>query len=195
MRIGELVGGVALLGVAVLVGIALTDDPTPQRITSDTSPFVFPASTAPSTASTSATSPTTPAATTVSTVATAPTTVEAAVVSTAATTAPPLPTLIPPDQRGGLAVRVLNGGARARAATMMSEVLRGAGFAPAGPADAARNVPATRVIFAPGRELEAATVNDVIRARPENVVPGAPDDSNWAAFGDGLAVLVVLGPA
>ena len=54
---------------------------------------------------------------------------------------------------------------------MMAEVLRGAGFAPRAPADAARLVAATRVIFAPGRELDAATVNDVVRARPENVVP------------------------
>ncbi len=47
----------------------------------------------------------------------------------------------------------------------------------------------------PGRELDAATVNDVVKARPENVVPATVDDPNWRAFGDGLAVLVVLGPA
>ena len=103
--------------------------------------------------------------------------------------------LIPPEQRAGIAVRVLNGGAPARAATMMAEVLRGAGFAPAGSADATRLVPATRVLFAPGRELDAATVNDVVRARPENVATANVDDPNWRAFGDGLAVLVVLGPA
>ena len=62
----------------------------------------------------------------------------------------------------------------------MSEALRGAGFAPAGPADATRPVAATRVLFAPGRELDAATVNDVVRARPENVVPATVDDPNWA---------------
>ena len=74
-------------------------------------------------------------------------------------------------------------------------MLRGAGFAPAGPADTEMTVAATTVLFAPGRELEAATVNDVVRARPENVVVASPGDPNWAEFGDGLAVLVVLGPA
>jgi LytR cell envelope-related transcriptional attenuator len=193
MRIGEVVGGAALIGVAVLVGIALTDDRTPETITSDTSPFVFADSTSPPEASTPVTGAPTLDETTTSTTAAAPTTVDAAEPATP-TTAAPVPTLIPPDQRAGIAVRVLNGGARAHAATMTSDLLRGAGFAPSGSADASRTVPATMVMFAPGRELEAATVNDVIRARPENVVPGAPDDSNWAAFGDGLAVLVVLGP-
>jgi hypothetical protein len=102
--------------------------------------------------------------------------------------------LIPPEQRAGIAVRVLNGGARARAATTMSEALRTAGFAPGGSADATRLVAATRVLYAPGRELDAATVNDVVGARPENVVPVPADDPNWAAFGEDLAVLVVLGP-
>ena len=77
---------------------------------------------------------------------------------------------------------------------MMSDRLRGAGFAPAGPADAVRLVPVTRIVFAPGHELDAATVNDVVRARPENVVQAAVDDPNWTEFGDGLSVLVVLGP-
>ena len=77
----------------------------------------------------------------------------------------------------------------------MSETLRSAGFAPGGSADATRLVAASRVLFAPGRELDAATVNDVVKARPENVVPATVDDPNWRAFGDGLAVLVVLGPA
>ena len=74
-------------------------------------------------------------------------------------------------------------------------MLRSLGFAPAGPADARVLVDATRVLFAPGRELEAATVNEVIRARPENVVLASIGDRNWAEFGGNLAVLVVLGPA
>ena len=79
--------------------------------------------------------------------------------------------------------------------TTLAMMLRGAGFAPAGPADTQATVAATTVLFAPGRELEAATVNDVVRARPENVVVASPGDPNWAEFGDGVAVLVVLGPA
>ncbi len=58
-----------------------------------------------------------------------------------------------------------------------------------------RPSPQPRVLFAPGRELEAATVNDVVKARPENVVLASTGDPNWAEFGDGVAVLVVLGPA
>ena len=53
MRIGEVVGGVALVGVAVLVGIALTDDDAPEIITADTSPFVFDASSTTITSTTS----------------------------------------------------------------------------------------------------------------------------------------------
>ncbi len=181
MRIGGIVGGAALVGVAVLVGIALTDDSAPEIITSDTSPFVFNTT---STTSVPGVAPTTAAAST-SRGATAP----------ATTDAPPTTMLIPPEQRAGIAVRVVNGGASAQAGTYVSDVLRSVGFAPAGAADAESNVEATRVIFAPGRDLDAATVNDVVKARPENVVPASADDSNWAEFGEGLAVLVVLGPA
>jgi hypothetical protein len=182
MRIGGIVGGAALVGVAVLIGIALNDDSAPEIITSDTSPFVF--NTTPTT-SVPGVAPTTAAAST-STAATTPATTDAPPTTT---------TLIPPEQRAGIAVRVLNGGAEADAATYVSDVLRNVGFAPAGAADAESNVEATRVIFAPGRDLDAATVNDVVRARPENVVPAGADDRNWEVFGDGLAVLVVLGPA
>ena len=76
----------------------------------------------------------------------------------------------------------------------MTEQLRSVGFAPAGPADAPQLVETTRVVFAPGRDVDAATVNEVIGAPPENVVPAGIDDPNWAEFGSDLAVLVVLGP-
>ncbi len=198
MRTGEVVGGAALIGAAALVGIALTDDGAPEVITTDTSPFVFDSSPTTITSTTS----TVPAA---GSTASEPARTTSDVASTTAETepapteptVPPSPpiTLIPPEQRGGIAVRVLNGGAAAGAATSMSGVLRGAGFAPAGPADTQVTVAATTVLFAPGRELEAATVNDVVKARPENVVMASPGDPNWAEFGDGLAVLVVLGPA
>ena len=179
MRIGEVVGGAALVGIAVLVGIALTDDTSAEIITTDTSPFVFGAGTTTSTITITASTPTTAA-------------------SPSTPSAPPATsttTLIPAEQRGAIAVRVLNGGAPARAAINMSEALRGAGFAPGRAGDAAEAVDATRVIFAPGREAEAATVNSVVTATPENVVPASDDDPNWAAFGGELAVLVVLGPA
>jgi LytR cell envelope-related transcriptional attenuator len=205
MRIGEVVGGVALVGVAVLLVIALTDDGAPETLTADTSPFLFAASTssaALSTATTTATSPSvespgstaSTADTTDATTTTAPTTSTLAG-TTSTTTVAPTSGSISPDQRAGIAVRVLNGGAPVLAATRMADVLRSAGFAPGSAADATRLVAATRILFAPGRELDAATVNDVVKARPENVAPGAADDPNWRAFGDGLAVLVVLGPA
>ena len=198
MRTVEVVGGAALIGVAALIGIALTDDGAPEVITTDTSPFVFDAS---STTITSTTSTVPAAGSTVSepsrtTSDVASTTAETEPAPTEPTETPTPPiTLIPPEQRGGIAVRVLNGGAPAGAATSMSEVLRGAGFAPTGPADTEVSVAATRVLFAPGRELDAATVNEVVKARPENVVLASSGDPNWAEFGDGVAVLVVLGPA
>jgi len=198
MRTGEVVGGAALVGVAALIGIALTDDGASEVITTDTAPFVFNAGST-TTISTTSTAPA--AGSTVSQPApitgdVAPTTAETAPAPTEPTVPPTPPTtLIPPEQRGGIAVRVLNGGAPAGAATNMSAVLRNAGFAPTGPADTQMPIGATTVLFAPGRELEAATVNDVVRARPENVVLASPGDPNWAAFGAGLAVLVVLGPA
>ena len=197
MRTVEVVGGAALIGVAALIGIALTDDGAPEVITTDTSPFVFDAS---STTITSATSVSAAGSTVSEPVATTaaptPTTAPAAPAPTEPTVPPAPPTtLIPPEQRGGIAVRVLNGGAPAGAATNMSAVLRNAGFAPTGPADTQMPVGATRVLFAPGRELDGATVNDVVKARPENVVLASSGDPNWAEFGDGLAVLVVLGPA
>ena len=89
---------------------------------------------------------------------------------------------------------MLNGGASAGAAKKMSDRLRFSGFAPGASGDAPRRVTATQVLFAPGSEAEAATVNEVVAARPENVVPVSADDPNWSAFGNGLDVLVVLGP-
>ena len=189
MRIGDVVGGVALIGLAALVGLAMTDDDAPQTITADTTPFVF---------ESTPTSVTT-IATTVSTTTEPqpPTTV--APETSAAELSPSTPpatttTLVPVAQRAGIALRVLNAGAAAGAATETSAILRGVGFAPVGPADARVRVDATRVLFAPGRDVEAATVNEFIRARPDNVVAATADDPNWTAFGGGLSVLVVLGP-
>ena len=111
------------------------------------------------------------------------------------TTAAPSPPLIPAEQRQAIAVKVVNGGAPAGAATSMSAALRSAGFAPHAVATARRPVPATRVLYAAGRELEALTANATVGAAPANLVPATSDDPNWAAFGDKLAVLVVLGPS
>jgi LytR cell envelope-related transcriptional attenuator len=200
MRIAEVVGGVALVGVAVLVGIALTEDRQPDTITTDTSPFVFAATTSAARASTSTAEATTstrpprqPRTTT-----TRPPTITTGPPSTAppATTvpAPPTTTLVPPEQRSSIRVRVLNGGSPPLSATAMTETLRNAGFAPvAAAADATVQVAETMVYFASGSELAALTVNQLVGAPAENVVPVPDGDANWAEFGDGLAVLVVLG--
>ena len=129
MHIGEIVGGVALVGVAVLVGIALIDDDAPELITADTSPFVFDTAAATSTSTSTSSSTVPPVASTprttapVRTRASSPTSTAA---PTSAEPAAPTTTLIPPEQRSGIAVRVLNGGAPALAATNTSATLRDA---------------------------------------------------------------------
>jgi hypothetical protein len=182
MRIASIVGAFALVGVAILLGLALLD--RPAAVTTDTSPFVFDP---PATSSSVATVPGAPTSPPVS-VPPAPATGSP---TTPATT--PVPTTAP-VQRQAIVVRVINGGGPPQSATNMTARLREAGFAPARPADARDLVQATRVIFAPGHEAEATAVNEVVQVAPSNVVAATTDDPNWAAFGGDLGVLVVVGP-
>ena len=173
MRIGEVVGAVALVGVAVLVGIALTDDPTPETITADTSPFVFAASTSPAPSSTAATTPPPTTAAVATTVApAAPTTAARPPRRHPPTTAAPTPALIPPEQRAGIAVRVLNGGAPALCSHEDVGGAAGRRVRPGrvGRRDAARGGdPASSSPPAASSTRRPSTISS--RARPENVVP------------------------
>jgi hypothetical protein len=98
------------------------------------------------------------------------------------------------DEWDTIAVRVLNAGVEEGAATFVTGVLRQSGFAPLDPRDGPENVEATMILYGDGREVEAATVNAVIEAAPDNVIQAPEDDPSWAEFGAELDVLVLLGP-
>ncbi len=49
------------------------------------------------------------------------------------------------------------------------------------------------MLHAPGQELAASVVGDVVEASADRILL-APDDDNWVEFGSGLDVLVVIGP-
>ena len=91
-------------------------------------------------------------------------------------------------------MQVLNAGVEEGAAAFVSGVLKQTGFEPLEPRDAAQAVDGTVVMYAPGREAEAATVNAVIETDPANVIVAAAGDPNWAAAGGEIDVLVLLGP-
>jgi hypothetical protein len=186
MRTGDIVGGVALAGLLVLLGLALSEDRRPAAITPDTSPFVF-ASTAPTTAV--ASSVAVPPATTSAPPAAAPTSAAPPAAAPPATNA----ALLPPEARAAVQVRVLNGGAPAGSAAGVTDRLRAAGFTAAPPTDTESHVDADVVLFGPRADMAAATVSEVLQVAPDHVVPGGTDP-NWSRYGGQVAVLVVLGP-
>ena len=50
------------------------------------------------------------------------------------------------------------------------------------------------MLYAPGQEAAANSVNETIGAASDAVVPAPPGDPNWTSFGGDLDILVVLGP-
>ena len=133
---------------------------------------------------------------------TVPPTTSTTVAPTTSTTVPPTtlpPTTVPPTiaitDRAGVAVLVINGGAAVGAARAATEQLRQAGFQPRAAVDAVQRVERRAlVLYAPGQEAAANSVNETIGAAPDAVVPAPPGDPNWTRFGGDLDVLVVLGP-
>lgn len=228
MGVGEIVGGIALVGVAVLIGFAITDSDEPETLTEAASTLVDPAAAgagatstattlAPDTSSESTSSestapaeptdptdpdtteaepdetpPTETAATVVPASSTTTSTIAAPTTPAPATTPAP-PTTLSPEQRAAVNVKVLNGGAASGAAGDMTAAIRFTGFSAAGPADARVRVPANTVLYAPFQRPAAEAVNQLVGAQPANLLEASPADPNWAAFGAGLDVLVVLG--
>jgi hypothetical protein len=194
MGIGVIVGGVALVGVAALIGLALIDEEASETLSETEATLLDPAAPRPSTTAvvvastapaTASSEPGEPAASGTSSAppASEPTT-------TAATT-----TTLSLVERAGINVKVLNAGAAAGAAASMTEAVRDAGFTAEGPADAASLTGATMVLYAPGQQGAGAAVNVVVGAPPANVVEATGSDPNWATLGAALDVLVVLGPS
>jgi hypothetical protein len=209
MRVSDVIGGLAVCGVVVLIGMSLADEDSPDALADDPTTILVlngsgttdaPAfDTTVATDATVATEGTdaTPTDSTDSTTTDAP--AETPPASTPPPSSPP-PTsttvpLISDDLKPFVAVRVLNGGAGPGAATDATELLAAAGFDPRAQGDASIDVAVTTVLYAPDRRSDALTVNEVIGAAPENVREATPDDPNWAEYGADLHVLVVLGPS
>jgi hypothetical protein len=211
----ELIGGVALVGLAVVLAVSFLDDTSEDRVGSASSEFDWISPTATVVGPTSpgetaslvtdavtqasAASAEDPAftssATTPTTVAGPGTTAEKNDATDTTSTATsdaiePLPDFDP----GSIAVRVLNGGGDSGAAAFVTGVLRIEGFDPLEPGDAAESVAETTVLYRPGLQGAAEAVNTVIEASPDRVRPG-PDDPNWGAGGDSADVLVIVGGA
>ena len=90
---------------------------------------------------------------------------------------------------------VINGGAAVGAARAATEQLRQAGFQPRVAVDAVQRVERRAlVLYTPGQEAAANSVNETIGAAPDALVPVPSGDLNWTRLGGDLDVLVVLGP-
>lgn len=200
MRVNEAIGGLAAAGVVVLVGLSLAQDTSPETIatapvatildptTSGATTELPTSTTSPSDASEEAEDPENTADRDERATRAASTTTTSRSSSTTTTTT----TLFPPEQRGEIELLVLNGGAGPGRAGVLSDLLRLEGFAPRGERDASVRVDQTFVLHAPGQELAAFTVDSFVGA--DQVLAASPDDRNWQVFGDGVDVLVILGP-
>jgi hypothetical protein len=119
--------------------------------------------------------------------------------SSSSTTSPPTSgpvtatALLPDEDRDSVVVRVLNGGGDAGADEFVTGVLEIEGFAPDAPGQAVEPVDRTSVLYRPGREAEAMTVNLVIEADRDRVRCDTADP-NWIAYGGLVDVLVIVGP-
>jgi hypothetical protein len=182
MRAGEIVGGLAVVGVFALIGLALIEDSDSATITTATTPTILaPVGSAPTTTASTNSEPTQP-----------PVTDPLPSVPASTTTGAPTTTL-PPIEIDQISVKVINGGDVEGAALFMTDVLAFEGFDPDAPADAVEAVDQTTVLYAPGREAAGIDVNDVVNVADEFLLEDV-NDINWIEFGEELDVLVVMGP-
>jgi hypothetical protein len=107
---------------------------------------------------------------------------------------PAKPVGIPVERRAGIAVQVLNAGAADGAAALTTGALAEQSFDPREPADAVAEAPGTRVLYAQDRRRAALTIGQIAGAERSQVVRAVADDPNWAAYGQDLDVLVIVGP-
>lgn len=102
------------------------------------------------------------------------------------------PADISAERRPAIAVQVLNAGADDGAAGLATGALAEQSFDPREPADAVEESSGTRVLHAENRRRAAFTVGRIVGADQIRQAPA--DDPNWAAFGNDLDVLVIVGP-
>ena len=50
------------------------------------------------------------------------------------------------------------------------------------------------IFYAPGQEAAARTVNTEVGAPDDQVVEAPEDDPSWLRWGEGVDVMVILGP-
>jgi hypothetical protein len=198
VRVSEVVGGISVLGVLALIGIAMTDNNDPATLTSvPGSTILAPQFAADSTIPEAPTSNTgATEAGEVPTPSTAPpATPEAPTPTVATTTAPTGDTVPSPEvEVSAVRVRVLNAGGIPGVARFVTGVLDGEGFEPDNFGDGVASVEQTTVLYAPGSASAAAAVNEFLSV-DEGFVTENLDDPNWVEFGNDLDVLVLLGPA
>jgi hypothetical protein len=206
------VGGLSVVGVIALIGFAIADDTGQDTITTPTAPTILaplepsetdaPADSAETTSTVATTTPgETDTSATDDTQSSEPASTDAPGTTATPTTSPTVTTdappstepTLPPDEREAVRVRVVNGGGPEGGARFVTGVLEGAGFVPDGPGDAVIATDETTVLYAPGQELAASVVGDVVEAAADRVLV-APEDDNWVEFGSDLDVLVVIGP-
>jgi hypothetical protein len=205
VRVNQVIGVLAAAGVVALIGLSLNEDENPQTSAMVTTPTLSPVGVAPSTGSTPTTTddvaqgsgegPASSSSTTATTAASDAGPPTSVTTTTTTTTTTPTTTLVPEDLRSFVELQVVNGGAPPGQASALTAQLRAAGFAPRGPQDAVEFVDATTIYYAPGAELIALSVNSEIGLPPERLAEVPPDEPNWAAFGSGLDVMVILGPS
>jgi hypothetical protein len=180
VRAIDIAGALALVGVAVLVVLSFTYQPQSGTTTVSTDDSVL--------SSPTPTASPTPTPTATATATPTPTPTE--------TPAEPEPSveLVPEEERSSISVQVVNGGAPDGSACEMTARLAAASFSPREGSNAVQPVGATTIWYREGQQSQAATVNSVVGAGDDDVRVAEAADANWAAFGEGLDVLVVLGP-
>lgn len=182
VRALDIAGALALVGVAVLVVLSFTYRPQTATTTVSTGDSIL-------------SSPAATAAPT-STPAPAPTATATPTPTPSETPDEPEPSveLVPEDERSTISVRVVNGGAPDGSAGEMTARLAAASFSPLESSNAVQPVGATIVWYRDGQQSPAVTVNSVVGADDDDVRVADSGDANWSALGEGLDVLVVLGP-
>ena len=214
MALGEVVGGVALVGAAAMIGLALTEDPNDDSLVSEPAATFDPAPAEPATSAGATTVPETsePATTgevemTAEKPATTPAPTEPPDTSEATTTTTPRTSTTRPTTTtsapntsapadgdvASIAVQVLNAGQNEGEGQEVTIALRGAGFDLLAPRDAVEAVGWTTIRYAPGQLAAGRAVNEVVGTDPALVLAATSDDPNWQEFGAELDVLVLLG--
>lgn len=210
VRIGDVIGGMAAIGVVALIGLSLTEDDGPEALTVEPDETILAPAT--SVGPTTTVSPTTSVgeeapdeaptstvdvATTEDATSSSSSSSTSSTSSTTTSTTTTTTTTYPPEFVPFIKVQVVNGGGGPGAARATTDELIADGFDPESPNDAVVLLDATTVLYPPGSLSEALRVNEVIGALPENVREAVPEDPNWAEFGPSgdLDVLVVVGPS